>query len=195
MKPEMEKYFEGMEEEVEKAYGIAKEARKKGLDPDLSTEIPLANDLAGRVEGLVGPVGIAERIRELSKELDKEEVALKIAKEIAEGNYGSSENIEETCEQAVRASLALLTEGILAAPVEGIVKVKVKRNSDGTEYLAIYFAGPIRSAGGSAQALAVLTTDYIRRVLGLDRYKPTDDEVERFAEEIELYNSEASRLQ
>jgi len=195
MKPEMEKYFEGMEEEVEKAYGIAEEARKKGLDPALSTEIPLANDLAGRVEGLVGPVGIAERIRELSKELDKEEVALKIAKEIAEGNYGSTENIEETCEQAVRTSLALLTEGILAAPVEGIVKVKVKRNSDGTEYLAIYFAGPIRSAGGSAQALAVLTTDYIRRVLGLDRYKPTDDEVERFAEEIELYNSEASRLQ
>ncbi|MEE9594691.1 MAG: DNA polymerase II large subunit, partial [Candidatus Hydrothermarchaeales archaeon] len=195
MKPEMERYFEGMEEEVKRAYDIAEEARKKGRDPELSTEIPLANDLAGRVEGLVGPTGIAERIRQLSNEFDKEEVALGIAKEIVEGGYGSADDIEVTCEQALRTSLALLTEGILAAPVEGIVKVRVKRNSDGSNYLAIYFAGPIRSAGGSAQALAVLTADYIRRILKLDRYKPTDEEVERFAEEVELYNAEASRLQ
>ncbi|MFQ5815356.1 MAG: DNA polymerase II large subunit [Candidatus Hydrothermarchaeaceae archaeon] len=195
MKSGMERYFEGMEEEVKRAYAIAAEARKKGLDPELTTEIPLAKDLAGRVEGLVGPKGVAERIRQLSMESDKEEVALRIAREIAEGSFDSHDGIEETCEQALRTSLAILTEAILAAPIEGIVKVKVKRNSDGSNYLAIYFAGPIRSAGGSAQALVVLIADYIRGVLELDRYKPTDDEVERFAEEVELYNSEASRLQ
>jgi DNA polymerase II large subunit len=41
----------------------------------------------------------------------------------------------------------------------------------------------------------VLTGDYVRRTLGLDRYKPTDEEVERFVEEIDLYDTEAARLQ
>ncbi|RLG56417.1 MAG: DNA polymerase II large subunit, partial [Candidatus Hydrothermarchaeota archaeon] len=98
-------------------------------------------------------------------------------------------------EQALRTSLAVLTEGIVAAPLEGIVKTKIKKNQDGSSYLAIYFAGPIRSAGGSAQALAVLIGDYIRINLGLDRYKPTREEIERFVEEVDLYNAEAARLQ
>ncbi len=195
MKPAMERYFEGMEEEARRAYSIAIEARKKGLDPELITEIPLAKDLAGRVEGLVGPPGVADRIRDLSKEHDKEEVALRIAREIAEGKFGAHRNVEEACEQALRTSLAILTEGIVAAPIEGIVKVRVKKNGDGSSYLAIYFAGPIRSAGGSEQALVVLTADYVRRILGLDRYKPTDDEVERFVEELDLYNAEVVSLQ
>ena len=36
-------------------------------DPELRVEIPRAEDLAGRVEELVGPPGIAKRIRVLSK--------------------------------------------------------------------------------------------------------------------------------
>jgi DNA polymerase II large subunit len=191
----MREYFENLEREVDRTYQVATEARKKGLDPELEPEIPLAKDLAERVEGLVGPKGVSRRIRELSSNLSKEEVALEIAREIVEGKFGKFSTVEEASEQALRTSLAILTEGIVAAPLEGIVKVKVKKNQDGTKYLAIYFAGPIRSAGGSAQALAVLTGDYIRRSLGLDRYKPTSDEIERFVEEVDLYNQEASRLQ
>ncbi len=191
---DMEAYFKDLEAKVERAYGVATEARKKGFDPELESEIPLAKDLAGRVEGLVGPKGVSKRIKELSHE-DKEDVALQIAKEIAEGKFGSFSTLEERCLQALRTSLAVLTEGIVAAPLEGIIKVKIKHNNDGTKYLAIYFAGPIRSAGGSDQALTVLTGDYIRRAIGLDRYKPTNEEVERFVEEADLYDRESSRLQ
>lgn len=191
----MEEYFAALEKDARKAYSLALEARKKGLDPALFPEIPLAKDLAGRVEGLVGPKGVAARIRELSASLAKEEAALEIAREVVEGKFTSFSSTEAAAEQALRTSLAVLTEGIVAAPLEGIVKVKIKKNYDNTRYLGIYFAGPIRSAGGSAQAIAVLTGDYIRRSLGLDRYKPTEDEVERFAEEVDLYNAEASRLQ
>ncbi len=183
-----------LEKKIKEAYAIAVEARKKGLDPELEPEIALAKDLAERVEGLVGPRGVSKRIRELS-EKPKEEAAIEIAKEIVEGRFESFSSIEEASEQALRTSLAILTEGIVAAPLEGIVKVKVKKNYDGTKYLAVYFAGPMRSAGGSDQAMAVLTSDYIRRTLGLDRYKPTNEEVERFAEEVDLYNSQAARLQ
>jgi DNA polymerase II large subunit len=191
----MEKYFRNLKVQALKAYSIAEAARKKGLDPELVPEIALANDLAGRVEGLTGPKGISTRIRKLRKKLSKEEVALNLAKEIVEGKFGKFSSKKETLEQALRTSLAILTEGVVAAPLEGIVKVEIKKNYDNTNYLAIYFAGPIRSAGGSAQAVAVLTGDYIRRSLGIGRYQPTSDEIERFAEEVDLYNAESARLQ
>ena len=51
----------------------------------------------------------------------------------------------------------------------------------------IGLAGPIRSAGGTGQALSVLIADVVRRDLGVGRYQPTRQEVERFKEEIPLY--------
>ncbi|XRP96809.1 DNA-directed DNA polymerase II large subunit [Methanocaldococcus sp. 16A] len=190
----MKKYFENIVSEVQKLYKIAEECRKKGFDPVDEVEIPLAADMADRVEGLVGPKGVAERIRELVKELGKEPAALEIAKEIVEGKFGDFDK-EKKAEQAVRTALAVLTEGIVAAPLEGIADVKIKKNPDGTEYLAIYYAGPIRSAGGTAQALSVLVGDFVRKAMGLDRYKPTEDEIERYVEEVELYQSEVGSFQ
>ena len=57
--------------------------------------------------------------------------------------------------------MALLTEGVVSAPTEGIAKVGLGKNDDGSLYLKIYYAGPIRSAGGTAQALSVLVGDYV----------------------------------
>ncbi|MEE1134215.1 MAG: DNA polymerase II large subunit, partial [Methanobrevibacter sp.] len=51
------------------------------------------------------------------------------------------------------------------------------------------------SAGGTAAALSVLLGDKIRVATGLDIYKPTDDEIERYVEEVELYESEVTNLQ
>ena len=92
-------------------------------------------------------------------------------------------------------SLAILTEGVVAAPLEGISDVKIKDNFDGTKYIGVYFAGPIRSAGGTAAALAVLLGDKIRQAIGIDAFKPIDDEIERYVEEVELYESEVTNLQ
>ncbi|NOZ77445.1 MAG: DNA polymerase II large subunit, partial [Euryarchaeota archaeon] len=191
----MDEYFSRLEEEARKVRAVAEEARRKGLDPETVPEVPFAEDMAARVEGLVGPPGIAGRIRELSATMPEKEVAIQVAGEIAMGDFGQFGSMAAACEQALRTSLAVLTEGIVAAPLEGIIKTEIKKNTDGSEYLAIYFAGPIRSAGGSAQAFAVLTGDYIRRRLGLARYQATPEEVERFAEETDLYHEEAARLQ
>jgi DNA polymerase II large subunit len=193
-------YFEGLEEETLKLYEIAKMARLKGHDIELEPEIPLAKDLAERVEGLVGPKGVAARIKELEDDISREEVAFQIAREIVtkkdvEGREDSLEVKEQKSDQAIRTALAILTEGVVAAPLEGIAKLKIKRNFDSGWYLAVYFAGPIRSAGGTAAALAVLIGDYIRISLGLDKYKPTDTEIERYVEEVELYESEVTNLQ
>ncbi|MEM2262975.1 MAG: DNA polymerase II large subunit [Candidatus Bathyarchaeia archaeon] len=188
------RYVEGLERQLEELYAICQKARAKGLDPSLEPECKIARDMADLVEGLVGPKGVAERIRELSQRLPREELAFKIAEEIVYGKFGHMEP-EAAAEQAVRTALAILTEGLTAAPVQGIAQVKIKMNPDHTKYLAIYFAGPIRSAGGTDQALTLVIGDFIRRLLGLDRYKPTDEEIARFIEEIRLYERSVSRFQ
>ncbi len=197
-------YFETLEEGTAKAYKVAEEARKKGHDIELEPEIPLAKNLAERVEGLVGPPGVAEKIKNMEDTMSREEVAFHVAKEIVTsdevmkadpGNKDQFRIKEEAADQAVRTALSIITEGVVAAPLEGIARVSIKRNFDQTWYLAVYFTGPIRSAGGTASALAVLVTDYIRRSMGLDAYRPTDGEIERYVEEAELYESEVTNLQ
>lgn len=183
----MEDYFNSLIEGADKCYAVARRARARGLDPETYVEIPRADDLASRVEKLLEPwhvEGVAERIRELSKNHNREEVSLLVAKEMASQ---PSKSREDAIDRAVRVGLAVLTEGILVAPLEGIAGVKVGMNSDGSEYLSISFAGPIRAAGGTGQALSVLIADVVRREFGIGKYIPTDGEVQRLKEEIPLY--------
>jgi len=194
MSRQYQEYTASLETQLQQVYEIAKKARTKGLDPALSPEIEVAQDMASLVEGLAGPPGVAERIRELSKEMPREELAFKIAEEVVYGRFGHL-RAQGAAEQAIRTALAILTEGITAAPLQGVARVAVKDNPDRTKYLAIYFAGPIRSAGGTEQALTLVVGDFVRRLLGLDRYKPTAEEIARFIEEIRLYERSLGRFQ
>lgn len=87
----------------------------------------------------------------------------------------------------VCAGLAVLTEGILVAPLEGVVSCRIVMNEDRSKSLAINFAGPIRSAGGTGQALSVLIGDIIRREFGLVPPQITFEEAERYKEEVSKY--------
>ncbi|MCK4902768.1 MAG: DNA polymerase II large subunit, partial [Thermoplasmatales archaeon] len=185
---DMREYFSKLQEEIDFCYSIAAEARKRGFDPEFNVEIPQAFDIAARVEQLVGPKGISPKIREATKKIgNRELVSLEIAKEIVNEKKYKFKGAEDAIDQAVRTGLAILTEGVLVAPLEGIAEVKLGRNKDGTEYIDLFFSGPIRSAGGTGQAMSVLIADVVRREMGIDKYKPTDGEVERYKEEIPLY--------
>ena len=186
--------MEGLEKELGRLYALGEKAREKGFDPALKTECKVAKDLADLVEGLVGPAGVAESIRDLSQKLPREELAFKIAEEIVYGKFGHMEP-EPAADQAIRTALAIFTEGLTAAPLQGVAKVTIKTNQDRTRYLAIYFAGPMRSAGGTDQALTLVVGDFVRRLLGLDRYKPTGEEMSRFVEEIRLYERTVMKFQ
>jgi DNA polymerase II large subunit len=189
---EMRKYHELLLEEVKKAYSIAKKARSRFLDPSPDVEIPIAKNMAERVEWLLRIDGIAERIQKFEEEgLSRENICFRIAEEIVKGKYGKFSRIE-AIDKAVRSSVAILTEGVVAAPIEGIAKVKIGKNQNGSEFLRIYYAGPIRSAGGTAQVISVLVGDYVRRLLGLRRYIPTEEEILRYIEEILLYKRVAN---
>ncbi|WP_251342044.1 DNA polymerase II large subunit [Haloplanus halophilus] len=190
MTPDDERYFERMEHRLDEAFDLAERAKRRGVDPEPEVEIPVARDMADRVENILGIDGVAERVRELDGKMSREEAALALVTDFVEGEVGDYETDAGKIEGAVRTAVALLTEGVVAAPIEGIDRVEVLDNDDGTRFVNVYYAGPIRSAGGTAQALSVLVADYARSLLGIEEFKPRDDEIERYAEEIDLYDSE-----
>ena len=86
---------------------------------------------------------------------------------------------------------------VTVAPLQGISDVTIKNNADGSEYLSVSFAGPIRSAGGTEAALTMLIADHARKVAGLATYKANsfDDETGRFVEELRIYEREVMGFQ
>ncbi|MFX0064053.1 MAG: hypothetical protein ACFFC7_17925, partial [Candidatus Hermodarchaeota archaeon] len=190
--PQIEKYFDSIVGEVKKQYEIGERARKKGFDPVDFVEIPIADDLASRVEALVGPRNVSEKIREyLETGQDRVSIALKIAEHIVDGVYDIPESddltkseLETKMEAAIRTATAIITGGIVSAPLEGIEKIRIRPK---TNHLAIYYASPIRSAGGTAAAMTVVVADYVRHLVHLEPFRASSDEVGRYVEEINLY--------
>lgn len=193
MSTEYQNYFSTLQDKLNRLYEAATQARSRGLDPTLTPEPEITHDIAERVEKLIGPPGIGERMREIEA-MDRREMAFKVAEEIVYGRFGKLER-EEAADQAIRTALAILTEGVTIAPLQGIPEIRIKQNPDRSRYLAIYFAGPIRPAGGTAQALTLVVADFVRRRLGLDRYRPSEAAVKRFVEEVRLYERRVRRFQ
>lgn len=193
----LEDYDEHIREEISKLRKIADDARSNGEDPADHVEIGQARDIAERCEKLLqeeltGIDGLQDKIRHYENEtdLDREQISFKIADAFVEGDLGSDLSKEERVEAAIRVAVALLTEGVVAAPLEGIEYVTLEKNDDGTDYIRVYYNGPIRSAGGTGQALSVLVADHVRQKLGISAFKPRDNEVQRYKEEIKLYDDE-----
>ncbi|PTD93385.1 DNA polymerase II large subunit [archaeon SCG-AAA382B04] len=181
----MNNYFKKLEKRFEESYELAKRAREKGKDSSQEVEVLPANDLAERVENLIGIEGLTDLISELeAKGYDREKICLKITDSLINKELGQIRSKSKIAETAVRTSVAILTEGIVAAPIEGISEVAIEGKDD---YLRISYSGPIRSAGGTAQVVSVLVGDYVRRKLNIGRFEATEAEKERYTEEIPLY--------
>ena len=119
---QIQSYFNSLEAELERCIEIAKAAKMRGEDPLPRPEILLAKDLADRVESLVGIKGVAQRIRDLESQMSREEAALHIGLDFAEGRIGNKSKLD-LVEGAIRTAVAILTEGIVAASTEGITRV------------------------------------------------------------------------
>src|SRR6266571_3492431 len=186
-------YARRISDDYGRQYEIATKARAQGLDPSLRVESETTYDLADRVEKSVGPAGVAERIRELRKQISREETAFKVSEEIVLGRFGDLDE-EAAATQAVRTALAILDEAVTVAPIQGIHKVKIKQTNN-RRHLAIYFAGPMRAAGGTEMGLTLIVGDHIRRKLNIPAYKATEQEAKRFVEELRLYERAVNRFQ
>jgi len=189
MSKEMEAYFSQIQNDVDKCYEIADNARLKGLDPEIFVESPQAKDLAGRVEKLVGPEGVAEVIRGLKKQgKTDDEIVFQVVSDILDQKIGKITSLEARVERAIRVGLAIKTMGVVSAPLEGISKILVREDRQHNKYLSLYFAGPIRAAGGTTAALCVLIADYVRKKSNIPKYEATEGEIGRYVEEVKLYD-------
>ena len=191
LEAEMQRYHEWLDERADDAYIIAEQARQKGYDHKNRVEIPRAADLAGRTEKLLiehlDGYPVADDIRSMLEEHDRETTSIMMAQSVSRGFREKGYDLEKSIDVGLRVGLAVLTEAVLVAPLEGISEVRLLNNIDGSQFVSVHFAGPIRAAGGTAQALAVLIADMIRRELDIGHYQPTDPEVERVKEEFGLY--------
>jgi DNA polymerase II large subunit len=186
MIPDIKAYSARLENDVRSSYELATRARSKGFDVTDRVEIPLATDMAERIEELIQIKGLANMIRDTSKTMSREESSIHVARQVAKNFLPQGKKM--ALDKAVRVGLAILTEGILVAPLEGIADVSVLPNDDGTEFASIVYSGPIRGAGGTAQAMSVLIADVVRRDLGIGSFTATEDEIQRYTEEIDHYN-------
>ncbi|MGC8652227.1 MAG: DNA polymerase II large subunit [Candidatus Micrarchaeia archaeon] len=182
-------YFDSLNSEFRKTLEVAVKARGKGHDIETRVEIEPAPDMPARVEGITGVKGIADRIRNKQDGMSREALAFELVKEVCgDDSFGS---MEQKLTTSVRVGLAILTEGIVVAPTEGMQGCALHKNPDGTDYVAVLYAGPIRGAGGTSAALSVALADYGRRLLNIGAYKPQQNEIERYIEEVQLYNTVA----
>ena len=191
LEAEMESYQQWLDEHADEAYIVAEKARSLGYDHKEHVEIPRAADLAGRTEKLLveylDGYEVADDIRKLLAVHDRESTSIMMAQSVARGFREQGHDLITAIDVGLRVGLAVLTEAVLVAPLEGISEVRLLNNIDGSQFVSVHFAGPIRAAGGTAQALAVLIADMIRRELNIGHYQPTDPEVERVKEEFGLY--------
>jgi len=190
-------YYSKLSKETYHIFEKAAKAKSTLVDSSGIIEPKIAFDLADRVAKM-HDIDIVEPLRELLKTHGKELSALILSKDIALGKYiQPNSSLEERLESAVRVGLAIVTEGVTIAPLQGISEVKIKKNKDGSEYLSISIAGPMRSAGGTESAVTMLIADHVRKIANLAKYQANsfDDETGRFVEELRIYEREVGSFQ
>ncbi|HEV2137934.1 MAG TPA: DNA polymerase II large subunit [Nitrososphaerales archaeon] len=193
----LDSYYQDILSQYEAAHRAASAARSKGLDPRDVVESKTVFDLADRVnqmlrldqfEGLVG------RLRELLHTTSKERAALTISQEIALGKFGALKR-HEALSYGVRTGLAVMTDGVTVAPLEGISGVTIKQNDDNSDYVSVSYAGPMRSAGGTEAGFSLVIADLTAKKLGLSNYRARPEEIDRFAEELRIYERDVGNFQ
>ncbi|HUK80675.1 MAG TPA: DNA polymerase II large subunit [Nitrososphaerales archaeon] len=190
-------YYQDILVQYENAQRIASTARAKGFDPTDVIESKTVFDLADRVNQMLRLdqfEGLVDRLRELLHTTSKERAALTISQEIALGKFGALER-HEALSYGVRAGLAVMTDGVTVAPLEGISGVTIKQNDDNSDYASVSYAGPMRSAGGTEAGFSLVIADITAKKLGLSNYRARQEEIDRFAEELRIYERDVGNFQ
>ena len=193
----LDPYYRDILLQYEAAHRTASAARLMGHDPVGTVESKTVFDLADRVNQMLRLdqfEGLVDRLRELLHTTSKERAALTISQEIALGKFGALER-HEALSYGVRAGLAVMTDGVTVAPLEGISGVTIKQNDDNSDYASVSYAGPMRSAGGTEAGFSLVIADVTAKKLGLSNYRARQEEIDRFAEELRIYERDVGNFQ
>ena len=188
-------YYDGLTRRTGAEFEAAAAAKSTLCDASSNVEPRIAYDLADRVARM-HDIAIAADLRDHLAMHGKEVTALRLSEQIARGKYLPADaDLAARLDLAVRVGLAIVTEGVTVAPLQGIAEVSIRKNKDESEYLSVSIAGPMRSAGGTESAVTMLLADHVRKTAGLSRYVANsfgDDETGRFVEELRVYERDSS---
>ena len=121
-------YYSNLSDDTTTIFENAATAKASLFDSSAIIEPKIAFDLADRVAKM-HDIDISKPLRELLKIHGKELSALMLSKEIALGKYTLPDSsLEEKLDLAVRVGLAIVTEGVTIAPLQGISEIKIKKN-------------------------------------------------------------------
>jgi DNA polymerase II large subunit len=203
--PRVKAIFEDINQKTEECYDIAKRSKTMGYDPDSYVRIPLAKNMAERVEGLISTVapqilgkGVPQRIQQLEEKYGSQDwrVGLVIAEEVAKSKFCEFKDRKEAIEIGIRVGFSYVTVGVVSSPLEGFIGIDFRRREDNNEeYIALIYGGPIRSAGGTAASVSVLIADYVRKKLGFAEYDSNERERKRAFAELVDYHDRVTNLQ
>ncbi len=223
---DLETYEEVVKRTAEALLEVAEAARKRREDPEPKPEVMLARSIGERVEGLLGVEGIHDRLEELEEKTgSREKATFELVEEIVRGEFspkGEPLPLHERLDLAVRIGLAILTEAVVSAPLEGIDAVEIREAGTGHRvldvsdpphdepvleceecgkeldpeecYVAVRYAGPIRAAGGTAAALSVLLADVARQAAGLGEFDPSTFDHDLVGRYVEEYLTYIDRV-
>lgn len=104
---------------------LASEARSRGLDPSSKVETDITFDLSDRVSRMFN-LPLADRLRELLSKNRQEYAALQLAEEVSLGKFGFFSR-SESLDLGIRVGLAVVTDGITVAPLQGISSIEEKK--------------------------------------------------------------------
>ncbi len=204
MNEKIKEYYSEIEDKIRLAYEIAEKARSLKYDPIDHVEIPLARNMAERVEGLISTIapqikgsGVVKRIEELETQYGKLDwrVAMIVSLEVSHEKFCKFKDKKEAMEVGIRVGLAYLSNGVVSSPLEGFTELKIKKRRDGKEYFCLMFSGPIRSAGTTITCGSIFVADYIRKKMGYEQYDPVEQEVKRIVIEVYDYHEKVTNIQ
>ena len=125
LEKEMEQYQNLLDENADYAYRIAEEARQQNLDPKPFVEIPRASDLASRTEKLLiehlESYPVADDIREMLAEHDRETTSIIMAQRVAKGFREQGYDMVKSIDVGLRVGLATVSYTHLTLPTKRIV--------------------------------------------------------------------------
>ncbi|MDD3263890.1 MAG: hypothetical protein PHT94_03265 [Candidatus Nanoarchaeia archaeon] len=201
-------YNSRLEKDVLFAFNLANDAKSLGIDGEKKVSIEKTYNLIERVIGLLSVFEnklLDESIREsvkkeiliLEEKYGKSDwrVGMDIALFFSRNELINYQNRRDAIDFGIRFGFAYLTSGVVSSPIEGFTGLDIRKNSNGSEYFALNYAGPIRNAGGTAASVSVLIADYVRKKLNYSKYIPIEDEIERTKIELNNYHERVSNLQ
>ena len=168
--------------QVERERSFFSELKKNGRDPSSQIEASFEDRLPEKVAKLLKEQGLSAIIRSCLPNEDRISLVLSLLQKL-EGVY-SQLSVSQRCDRIIRVILAVLTEGVLVAPLDGLSQISVDPTDN---FLKIEVSGPIRGAGGSICALIYLIGEFLRKRYDLSPYVPTTAQVERGVSEMLAY--------